>query len=144
MVIGLIKVFVFNVKQYDVNEISAAKNDINFEVKSLINMPYAFADTIGCEYINIVKRAIGEKQYCVVFDDNSFNNDEPIVSLLDVRNPYENIYGNIVITGVEDEHGELTSLSEYDVSNIVSKINYVTSVAQGKEIVSPVIISNNT
>lgn len=140
MVIGLIKVLIFNTKKYDGNDISVTNKDTHFEVKSLINMPYAFADVIGCEYINIVKRTIGGKQYCIVFDDCGLYNNEPVISLLDVRNPGKSIFGNIIIAGAEDDHGELTSLSEYDIDNITSRISCTTRTIQGKETFSPVIM----
>ena len=140
MVIGLIKVLIFNARRCDSNDISTVNKDKHFEVKSLINMPYAFEDVIGCEYINIVKRTIGGKQYCIVFDDCGFYNNEPIVSLLDIRNPGKNIFGSVIIAGLEDEHGELTSLTEYDIDIITSKISYATGMIQGKETISPVIM----
>lgn len=139
MVIGLVKVLVFKPSAYFESDEKRCENS-RFEVKSLVDMPHVYAEEIGCEYINIVKRKIGGKLYNVIFDDIGLLEENLMVSLFDHHNPGKNIFGPIIIAGIEDECGELTSLNEEDVKTIAEKIVWTTWMIQGKEVVSPVIV----
>lgn len=142
MIIGLVKALVFKPSAYCENDEKRYENSI-FEVKSLVDMPHVYAEEIGCEYINIVKRKIGDKLYNVIFDDIGFFDDGLMVSLFHQHNPGKNIFGSVIITGPEDECGELTSLSEEDVKIIVEKIVWTAWMIQGKEVVAPAIMSGD-
>ena len=140
MVIGLIKVLVFNAKRNNANEMAYAAEKKHFEVKTVVNMPYAFAEVIGCQYIDIVKRQIGGKLYSVIFDEDGFNADDPRISLLAPHNPVQNIFGTVVIAGTEDEHGELSDLSDEDVKRIINEMECTRMDMQGKEMIAPIIL----
>ena len=135
-----LKVMVFQAKRYNVDEIEMAMKNIGFEVKEVEDTPQAFAAAMCCRYIDIVKRKIGRKNYNIICEDDGYGVNESLVSILNRRDQNQNVYGNIVIAGVEDKEGELTSLSDRDVESVVSKIGYTSEVIEGKEITSPVII----
>jgi hypothetical protein len=115
-------------------------NASNIEVKAIENTLSAFYDEIGCQFIEIVKTKIRGKYYNVVCDEEGLNKENPIPTVLTARNPYEKIVGTVIITGVEDEHGDLTSLTDEDIDNISNRMKLVRLKAGENETISKVII----
>jgi hypothetical protein len=59
---------------------------------------------------------------------------------LSASNPYEKIVGTVIIAGIEDENGDLTSLTDDDIDNISNRIKLVRLKAGENETISKVII----
>lgn len=104
-----IKVLYLNVqenKQPEVMEIEP-ENDV-------------FHRLIGCESIDIVRRYISGKWYRVICDDEGRLKSRPKLSMADTMLDYP-IAGNLIIAGIEDKFGELTSLTDADVESICQR-----------------------
>ena len=88
---------------------------VEFE-ETLENM-YAM---VKCEYIEIPKRYIGGKLYCCVCDEEGLFRSDIRVSM--IRKTQDGIepllVGNLLITGLENGEGDLTSLTDEDIDNI--------------------------
>ena len=84
-----------------------------------------FYELIGCQYVDIVRRKIGDKQYDVICDDEGLFKEHPIISAVD--NTYKPMFvGNLIISKSNDE-GELIDLSENDIKQILRHtITYFT------------------
>ena len=82
--------------------------------------------------LDIVRRNIAGKPYQIVIDDNGRLKTAPICSVED-HNGYPELYGNIIITGLCDNEGNLTSLTQKDVENICNKLYPRFSFIRGKE-----------
>lgn len=79
---------------------------------------------LNCSCIDIVHRRIGgyfKKTFDIVCDDEGTFRDDPYISAVDNLGRTQ-LVGNIFIVGPADEEGNLTSLTEYDVAYIESKI----------------------
>lgn len=77
-----------------------------------------FYRLIECDTIDIVKRDIGGKCYCVICDDEGLFKQNPLPAIANQQTPNINVYGNIIITGEENNEGELTSLTSEDINRI--------------------------
>lgn len=75
-------------------------------------------ELLKCDAIDIVRRKIWGKTYCFIVDDEGLLKKDPILSGWCLDTPGGNLYGNLIITGVEDDEGNLTSLSKADVNKI--------------------------
>ena len=76
-----------------------------------------FYELIGCQYIDIVRRKIGDKYYDVICDDEGTFKENPIVSAVDTQfKPM--LVGNLIISKADGE-GELIDLSEDDIKQIL-------------------------
>jgi len=96
-----------------------------------------FYDLIGCECIDIVTRKIGGKYFDVIVDDEGLFVQNPICSAYDSKhNPM--LVGNIVILGVANDDGNLTSLSVHDVQLVKESIRYMIDLYRGA--MHPVVI----
>ena len=84
-----------------------------------------FYELIGCQYVDMVRRKIGDKYYDVICDDEGAFKENPIISAVDTT--YKPMFvGNLIISKANDE-GELIDLSEKDVKQILRHtINYFT------------------
>lgn len=87
------------------------------EFKDELNDLYRLID---CDCIDIVIRKIGDSYYHIVCDDMGYWDDNPIVTAID-RNYRLVLVGNLLITNSNDE-GELTGLSDEDISNIMESV----------------------
>lgn len=76
-----------------------------------------FHRLICCDTIDIVRRMIGKNDYCIVVDDYGWLKQAPIVSAISRRGGYP-LAGNLVITGLPDNFGELTSLTDEECKEI--------------------------
>lgn len=77
-----------------------------------------FYELLKCDVIDIVRRNIWGKTYCFIVDDEGLLKKDPILSGWCLNNFAGNLYGNLIIAGVEDDEGDLTSLSNADVNKI--------------------------
>ena len=83
-------------------------------------------ELLKCDAIDIVRRKIWGKTYCFIVDDEGLLKKDPILSGWCLDTPGGNLYGNLIITGVEDDEGNLTSLSNADVNKIFgSAVDFV-------------------
>lgn len=101
--------------------------DVENEKVSVIEIPDEldeFYKILNCSCIDIVVRNIGgklRKKFNIVCDDEGTFKDSPKISAIDNMAKAQ-LVGNLFIVGSEVIDGELTSLSEYDVAYILSKI----------------------
>ena len=136
---NIIKVMVFKEEKYkDKDELFQDKNT-PFEVKEINNTLDDLYKNINCTNIDITPRLIGGRMYCIVCDDEGCYRDNVVYTALCHTNPYADIPGPIVITGPADENGDLTSITNEDVNNLISHISLTTQKAPDEMIV-PVII----
>lgn len=75
-----------------------------------------------CNLIDIVVRTVGGKKYAFIVDDEGLLKDRPIASAIEPRNFDNALVGSLLVTGVPDEDGELTSLTDEDVANIMGHV----------------------
>lgn len=95
-----------------------------FEVMEIDDELDTYYKILNCSCIDIVVRHIGarcKKAFDIVCDDEGLFKDVHKISAIDNLGNVQFI-GNIFITGTADEEGNLTSLTEYDVAYIKSKI----------------------
>lgn len=77
---------------------------------------------INCQYIDIIKRRINDVEFQVVLDDEGLLRENPKISAF---GPCEEIAGNLVITGLADENGNLTDLNEDTAMKILDRTSRV-------------------
>ena len=84
-----------------------------------------FYNLIGCQYVDITRRKIGDKYYDVICDDEGLYKENTIISAVD--NTYKPMFvGNLIISKADDEGG-LIDLSETDIKQILRHaITYFT------------------
>lgn len=88
-----------------------------------------FYENIGCSYIDITRRKIGDRWFDLVVDDEGLLENFPIISAFDSRmRPV--LVGNLMFFNV-CEGGELVSLTESDVNYIKSYIKEVVTLDNG-------------
>ena len=94
------------------------------EVLDVIDDLETFYKLCQCSCIDIVTREIGKIPYSIICDDEGLFVDAPKISAVD--NKYQaQLVGNLVICGMPDENGELTSLTDFDVAHIRMRIRYL-------------------
>jgi hypothetical protein len=81
-----------------------------------------FYDKIGCQYIDIVIRNVGGKKYCFVHDESGAYQDDVVYTAVCPHNPLASIPGTCIITGPADSNGDLTSLTNTDIRNLVTRL----------------------
>ena len=136
---NIIKVMVFKEKKYTDKDELFQDKDTPFAVKEINNTLDDLYKNINCANIDITPRLIGGRMYCIVCDDEGCFRDGVVYTALCPKSPYADIPGPIVITGPANDNGDLTSITNEDVSNIISHISLTTQKAPEKVIV-PVII----
>ena len=77
-----------------------------------------FYKVIKCDTIDIVRRKIGKKYYNIICDDEGLLKEKSIALM--EKEHREILVGNLIITGLEDKNGELTSLTEKEQTDIIS------------------------
>lgn len=136
---NIIKVMVFKEKKYKDRDSLFQDKNTPFEVKEINNTLDDLYKNINCTNIDIAQRLIGGRMYCIICDDEGCYRDGVVYTAVCPENPYADIPGHIVVTGPADRNGDLTSITNEDVSNIISHISLTTQKAPEKVIV-PVII----
>lgn len=86
-----------------------------------------FYKLLHCTTIDIVQRIIGDRWYDIVCDDNGTFVEDPRISAVD-SNGQIMLVGNLLICGLADADGVLTSLSEEDIEHIKESIQKVKTV----------------
>ena len=82
---------------------------------------------IGCEYIDIVSRHIGDVKVEIVLDDCGALVNKPKVSGIGIDGT-PMLFGNLLIASSRvTEDGELTELTEYEVDEIMENIATITT-----------------
>lgn len=76
-----------------------------------------FYELIGCQYIDLVRRKIGDKYFVVICDDEGLFKENPIISAVDTK--FEPMFvGNLIISNADDD-GNLIDLSDKDIKQIL-------------------------
>lgn len=115
---NLIKVMYLNVKMGLAPKVIEIDSNNNEQIKSLI----------GCDCFDIVHRAFGGKQYCVVCDDEALLKPKPLLSVF-AHDSYSRIYDNVIIACEKGE--DLASISPIDEIRIKSAVGtYTTDVTR--------------
>lgn len=86
-----------------------------------------FYKLLHCTTIDIVQRIIGDRWYDIVCDDNGTFVEDPRISAVDSKGQIM-LVGNLLICGLADADGVLTSLSEEDIGHIKESIQKVETV----------------
>lgn len=86
-----------------------------------------FYKLLHCTTIDIVQRIIGDRWYDIVYDDNGTFVEDPRISAVDSKGQIM-LVGNLLICGLADADGVLTSLSEEDIEHIKESIQKVKTV----------------
>lgn len=86
-----------------------------------------FYKLLHCTTIDIVQRIIGDRWYDIVCDDNGTFVEDPRISAVDSKGQIM-LVGNLLICGLADADGVLTSLSEEDIEHIKESIQKVKTV----------------
>ena len=80
---------------------------------------------LNCDLIDIVTRQIGKNYYDIVCDDEGLFKEPLIPACLNFNeegHPEEIINGNVFICGLADDNGDLTSLTEEGIEEILKNI----------------------
>ena len=101
------------------------KNNIVREVN--VNNLEDYYSLIDCRCIDIVNREINGKSYDIVCDDEALLKNDIRLSAVDMNgNPMLN--GNLIVAGEADENGELTDLTDDDITHIKGNIYKLKTV----------------
>lgn len=83
----------------------------------------AFYELLHCNLIDIAVRSIGGINYNIIIDDEGFYH-KPCV--LGASNPYDQdciLMNSLLVTGSPDGEGNLTSLTDDDINNIMNSMH---------------------
>lgn len=89
----------------------------------------SFYKILDCSCIDIVRRRIGgryKNAFEIVCDDEGLFREPHKISAISNLGVAQ-LVGNIFITGTVDNDGNLTSLTEYDVSYVLSKVKKIST-----------------
>lgn len=102
-----------------------------------------YCKTIKCDYIDIVQRFVGKKQYDIIVDDLGLVKGPEFVktscinpaSYLDNNQYRENdfLVGRVLISKYDEESGQAISLDEEDIKNIKKHIQDNVLIMYGRE-----------
>ena len=81
---------------------------------------------IGCKYIDIVQRTIGDVPVTIICDDEALLNATPKVSAVDVVG-LPALFGNLLVAGGQVVDGELTELTTEEIKQIMFNTALVTT-----------------
>ena len=85
----------------------------------------AFKTLIGCRTIDIVRRNLGGKKFCVVCDDKALlREDIPPLSIYS-RDLFQRVYGNVIIACEKGD--ELASISNIDKVRVDISLGTLTT-----------------
>ena len=82
---------------------------------------------IGCDYVDIIHRRIGDVEVEIVLDDEGLLVENPKPSAISVDGtPW--LFGNLLIaSGRVTDDGELTELTEYEVDEIMDNVATIST-----------------
>lgn len=95
---------------------------------------------LNCDCIEIVKRRIGKKDFQIICDESGTLKENFIVSAI-TWDGGAALVGNLFVTGLADDEGELTDLTDEDVKFIGSHVTLFTNVMTGRG--TPMLIGLN-
>lgn len=104
----------------------------SFQKLELENELESFRNTLRVDTIDIVRRRIAKSEYQIVLDDEGLLKSKPICSAEDFRG-FPALAGNLIITGLVDGKGNLTSLKQKDIEKISKMLVTRYSFFLGKE-----------
>ena len=82
---------------------------------------------IGCDYVDIIHRRIGDVEVEIVLDDEGLFVENPKPSGIDVTGTPV-LFGNLLIaSGRVTDDGELTELTEYEVDEIMDNVATIST-----------------
>ena len=136
-----LSVLVFRAKTFDTLEEMRNKEEIPFEVKTINDELSIYYEIIGCDYVEITGRRIGDNRYMIICDENGRYADEVIFTVVSKDGSYSDIAGTIIIAG-PPTNGDLTSLSSNDIANIVNNIGVTKQETESGIKYVPVITYN--
>ena len=93
------------------------------EVVTLDDTLEAYYSALNCSCIDIVERTIGksEKRFTIVCDDEGLLKTTPCISAVsDLWEPM--LVGNLFVTDLEHDTGDLASLSEHELEYVLDHI----------------------
>lgn len=106
-------------------------NERVFGRKQIEDQLIVFYELIGCRAVDIVTRSIGGKYYDIVCDDEGLFAESPVVSAVDDDGSVMFV-GNLIICGMANDEGELTSLDDDDFYHIMEHIGVALDRRKGK------------
>ena len=82
---------------------------------------------IGCEYVDIIHRRIGDVEVEIVLDDEGLLVEDPKPSGISVDGSVM-LWGNLLITsGRVTDEGELTELTEEEIDDIMDNVATIST-----------------
>ena len=82
---------------------------------------------IGCDYVDIIHRRIGDVEVEIVLDDEGLLVEDPKPSGISVDGT-PILFGNLLIaSGRVTDDGELTELTEYEVDEIMDNVATIST-----------------
>lgn len=97
-------------------------------IKDSITEYYKLLD---CDSIDIIRRRIGLKYYSIIVDDEGLLTSDRIVSALGND---EVLVGNLIITGLPDNEGNLRSLTYAEERDIILNFGFYLSDEDDKHL----------
>ena len=80
-----------------------------------------FHELIHCDTIDIPRRYIDGKSYRIICDDCGLLKLNPKISVYSMKSVQFPIVGNVLVAGMEDNEGELTDLTDEDITRITCR-----------------------
>ena len=117
--------------------------DVKNNKAGLVTKPDELKDyyrILGCQYIDIYQRKIGDRWYTVVCDDEGALKSDAIVSAIDVHGALA-FYGNLFIVSGRHDDAELHSLTDSEIHNLIPNISSKVKNEKG-EIIDMVMLFN--
>lgn len=105
----MIQVIYVNVDKGEKPKIKHIEDDID-----------TFYKLINCDSVEMPQRQINGKYFTIICDEEGALKSNPIVSACSHKGE-PMLVGNLIITGLPNEYGDLTGLSDNDVLLIMSK-----------------------
>ena len=90
------------------------------QIKHIEDNIDTFYKLINCDSVEMPQRQINGKYFTIICDEEGALKSNPIVSACSHKGDAM-LVGNLIITGLPNEYGELTGLSDDDVLLIMSK-----------------------
>lgn len=111
------------------NRLTAVLVDTEKEIFGIVNIPNdlnTFYKVLGCQYIDITVRRIGTKTVEIICDDEGLLVDSPKISAINNLGQAQ-LVGSLLIVGVGDSDGNLTSLSNNEANYILNRIQLLAT-----------------
>ena len=108
------------------------ENAKKFETIDIVDYYEEYLKKMRIDTLDIVRRNIAGKPYQIVIDDCGALYKDRVCSCEDFQG-YPALFGNIIITGLANDEGELTSLTLKDIEKITGKLVKRFSFVLGKQ-----------